>query len=134
MDESFSNECERLLRALKNIPEYWKADTGRPSSAAFKDSNGVSVDREGERVIEDAVDTLVAQRGRESVKGVVSVTVNDCKDVEALLKYAPLTDNQYHSEIHKDQQKTQLTRGQLKKLADRMQLLYKNESVLVQYK
>lgn len=45
-------DSERLYSAIKiSIPHVWKKDVNRPSSAAFKDSKGVSVDREGERKV-----------------------------------------------------------------------------------
>jgi hypothetical protein len=40
---------EWLYRMVLNKPNYWKENENRVSSAAFKDSKGVSVDRDGER-------------------------------------------------------------------------------------
>lgn len=43
------SDFEILNRAIKPFPNWWKLDVNRPSSAAFKDSRGVSVDRDGGR-------------------------------------------------------------------------------------
>ena len=40
---------EQLYRAIPNKPQLWKDSDGRPTSAIFKDSQGVSVDRDGKR-------------------------------------------------------------------------------------
>ena len=48
---NFSNEFkngETLLRGINNHPDFWKINENRPSSAAFNDSKGVSVNRTGE--------------------------------------------------------------------------------------
>lgn len=38
-------ECELLHRAIVNKPEYWNSKTKRPTSVAFRDPNGVSLER-----------------------------------------------------------------------------------------
>lgn len=97
MNERF-DENEFLLRAVypENLrPEFW--DNGRLSSAALKDEKGLSVTRTYDRTLIDSVCWM-----RNNFKGpVFSITVKDCNEVEAYVKYKPTRNNKYHSEIHR---------------------------------
>ena len=55
MDEKFASN-ESLYRGLYHM---WIEDDNTVSSAAFKDSAGVSVDRDGGRDEQDCVDRMV---------------------------------------------------------------------------
>ena len=102
LNDNFDKE-ELLIRAVypKDVlPSLWKED-GSLSSAAFKDKNGLSVSRTGDRSLEDA---LIATRKR--LSGVmVTVTVQNCLDLKLLLRYLPTDEDEYHSEIHRDEKK-----------------------------
>lgn len=107
---------EKLYRKVPNNPIMWREDGGI-STAAFKDSKGMSVDRQMKRSNLEAIETLTSHHS--DVKAIVSTSYQFCTEtIEALVIYAPCEDNIYHSEIHKDSQKPQLSRGQLKKLVD----------------
>lgn len=111
--KSFSSD-EKLFRAVpKQHPNMWK--NGTVTSAVFKDSKGVSVDRQWKRTAKEAVRVLLAARCGEY--GVVSVTKGDCDNVDAKCLYAPTKDNPYHSEIHGGAERTTLTASQAKQLA-----------------
>ena len=114
LNDNFDKE-ELLIRAVypKDVlPSLWKED-GSLSSAAFKDKNGLSVSRTGGRSLEEA---LIATRKR--LSGVmVTVTVQNCLDLKLLLRYLPTGEDEYHSEIHRDEKKAGLTSGQAKQLA-----------------
>ena len=112
MDSNFSKK-ERLYRAVLPIDMFWKSD-GSVSSAAFCDKNGLSVDRGDFREDDQVVEGMKA-RGLQG--GVVSLTVGDCIDVEALVLYKPVDDNPYHSEIHRNQTEAGLTKSQAKRLS-----------------
>jgi hypothetical protein len=43
------HQDENLFRAIKSFPNWWDPETNKPTSAAFKHSYGVSVDRQAER-------------------------------------------------------------------------------------
>jgi hypothetical protein len=94
--ENFDNN-ELLLRAVypaNRRPDFW--ENGHLSSAALKDSKGLSVDRTGGRAVSEAVDYI-----RNHLTGViVSLTVEDCNEVKAKLCYLPTKKNPFHSEIH----------------------------------
>ena len=40
---------ENLYRKIRPIEAFWDMERNRPTSGAFKDKNGLSVDRQGER-------------------------------------------------------------------------------------
>jgi hypothetical protein len=50
------SNSEILYKAIKPIDHLWKQ--GSPSSAAFKDSKGLSVDRDGGRTKSDCISVL----------------------------------------------------------------------------
>lgn len=117
--ENNIHDDERLFRRLKNIPQYWKKDTNRPTSAIFKDSKGVSVDRCNFRCQEDIINDEERLHklygGGASLKGIVSVRKENCDEV--LVKYDPVESNDYHSVIYNNEDTIVLTSGQAKKLA-----------------
>lgn len=96
MDDQF-DPSELLLRAVyppDRRPDMWHGN--RVSSAAFKDKNGLSVDRLYDRNIDDGIRSM-----RTKLHGhIISITVNDCNNVSAHVVYRPSQNNAYHSEIH----------------------------------
>ena len=116
MDSSFRNE-EKLFRAVyppEKAELFWRFD-GRVSSAAFADPNGLSVDRRGNRSIEQATSAI-----QERFTGkVVFVRVKNCTEIGAVVKYLPSNRNLYHSEIHGSETAVLLSKSQRRHLADR---------------
>lgn len=103
---------EKLYRAVRPIDMFWKED-GTLSSAAFQDSNGLSVDRGNYREDREAKRRLLM-----NLHGtVVMFSVKDCNDVTAIVKYLPTEDNEYHSEVHKSVTEKKLTKSQQRHLA-----------------
>ena len=105
---------EKLYRAVFPDSMFWKRN-GQVSSAAFLSRRGgCSVDRGNYRD-----DSVVVQdmRNRNFKGSIVAVTVQDCRDVDAIVVYAPSRTNIYHSEILKDTEHELLTAGQRKHLA-----------------
>lgn len=105
MNDVFGKE-EYLLRAVfpeSKRPDYWS--NGHLSSAAFKDSKGLSVDRTGTRSLHDSVECI-----RKHLNGfIVSLTVTACYSVHAELIYLPSASNPFHSEIHGSKTQIELT-------------------------
>ncbi len=97
MDSNFNNS-ELLLRAVYPVdrrPKFWKKN-GNLSSAALKDSNGLSVDRTGNRTLVDSLAFI-----RQNLTGnIVSIPYVLCLKVKASVFYLPSKNNPYHSEIH----------------------------------
>jgi len=125
MDANFQDN-ELLYRSIKPDVTFWK-ESGILSSAAFKDSKGLSVDRAAGRCKPLCVEFLLSRFPQSCV---ASVKVEMCKEVDALVKYAPIDceseKNEYHSEIHKSESVCKLTDGQAKKLARLATIEYGN--------
>ncbi|APO46802.1 hypothetical protein BS614_24000 [Paenibacillus xylanexedens] len=113
MDPEIKRE-EILYRALKPIPAWWKDDL--PSSAIFKDSNGVSVDRDGGRSTGNITLNFESRMGKENLRAIAIIKVEDCLDNDTVVLHKPVEDNEHHAEIHSSHDKVELTRGQARKL------------------
>ena len=114
MTEQFE-EYEKLYRAVyppEIMPMFWK-ENGEVSSAVFKDKNGLSVEREGNRNERSVVAYM-----RTFFQGlIISVTAHDCEACGAVLKYLPTRRSRYHSEIHGSEERVLLSQSQCKHLA-----------------
>src|SRR5699024_1073570 len=128
MNDNFDNR-EQLFRKVILNPNFWKKETGRPSSAVFKDSKGVSVDRDGGRDQKQVIETFKNRFGEKNMKALVTLTVECCKEVDVFLKYAPVTDNKYHTEIHNTSTEVPLTSGKARKLAKKCEIVWENNKL-----
>jgi hypothetical protein len=120
---SFINDDELLYRAIIRIPYLWKNEDNRPSSAAFKDSKGVSVDRDGEREEAEIIRILKSKFG---LKAIVKLQASYCRSIETKVVARPLEDNIFHAEIH-DLDKVTLSAAKAKKLAKACEIVFKVE-------
>ena len=117
----FSNEFlrgETLLRGINRLPDFWNDEQNRPSSAAFKDRKGLSVNRTGENGehYDGSLKYLKDELG-ERLRAVVEIDVDICNELELYLKYCPVNDNIYHSEIHKSENEPSLPSSVSRKLS-----------------
>ena len=116
MDDRFT-DGEKLFRAVypPEVAEmFWRFD-GRVSSAAFADPKGLSVNREGDRDVSQAVAAL-----KERFSGkIIFVRVKNCREIGAYVKYLPTKSDPYHSEIHGSDSVLLLSKVQRRHLADR---------------
>ena len=114
--DNFTNENEKLFRSIRPDDIYWKDKENRIlSSAAFKDSNGLSVDRQHGRTEEESVKEM-----KEKFVGtVVCVTVGICREKEAIVDYCPTDDNIHHCEIIRSHERKVLTNSQARYLASK---------------
>lgn len=110
---NFDNPEERLYRAV--YPNFFKKEDGSLSSAAFKDRNGLSVQRGDNDTTDYMVDFMLTKQKFQG--GIVSVSVQNCYDVLALPLHKPSNRSEKHSEIHRNETEPALTSGQAKKLA-----------------
>ena len=122
MDENFAPD-ERLYRGL---PSMWIGDDNRVSSAAFKDSRGVSVDRDGGREDKDCIERMVGALPQ--IAGVGRITCGEVEECGAIPKYLPVKGNEYHSEIHDSAEQVQIkSKSKSRKLANKCQLVFKKQ-------
>lgn len=119
---------ERLFRAVKFIPHLWDDETGRPSSALFKDSKGVSVDRDGGRPTEKIVGSYLNMFGEEKVRAVVFLEAWKCFQAGTYIKYTPSRRNKFHAEIHRSPNQIELTKSQQRFLAKNCIFVFQRES------
>ncbi|MPM49903.1 hypothetical protein SDC9_96637 [bioreactor metagenome] len=119
MDSAIKEE-EDLYRRVDVRPQFWKEECDRPSSALFKDSNGVSVDRSNNRSLEDIIkdeERLHRVFGSEDLKAVISVSKKTCEDKDIYVKCDPIDNNEHHCIIQRTESEVPLTSGQAKYLS-----------------
>lgn len=114
---------ERLFRAVYPpdiMPLFWK-ENGKVSSAVFKDKNGLSVERGGNRTDSEVIDNM-----RLYFYGtIICILVKDCIDCNAIIKYLPSKRSIFHSEIHGSEERKLLSQSQCKFLANRVTVIEK---------
>ena len=121
MDDSFIPE-ERLYRGIHAM---W-LDGNRITSAAFKDSGGVSVDRDGGRNEGECIERIISALPQ--ISGVGRLTSADVESCGAVTIYCPTQDNVYHSQIQDSKEQVKMPQSKARKLANRCLLVYKKES------
>lgn len=123
-------DWKEIYRRVKSKPIFMK--DGRPSSALFKDSKGVSVDRDAGRTIDDIIadeerlhslynagltDEEIKEKGEE-LKAIIGLTYEQCDSVEACVIPDPIHgENEYHALLQKSETEIQLSKSQAKSLA-----------------
>ena len=122
MDNNIPDE-EFLYRGV--VISCWNEKENRPSSAAFKDSNGVSVDRDGGRNDEECINHLLSDK---QFKAVCRLTAGDARKCDTVVKYLPIVENTFHSEIHDSEvQSAVKSTSKSRKLKNCAEVVYKNE-------
>jgi hypothetical protein len=121
MDRDFIKDEELLFRAIKPFPNWWKEKENRPSSAAFKDSMGVSVDRDAER---ENAEIIRAIEKRFDLKAIVKVKTFYCRQIQTYPFPKPLPDNAEHAEIHRSDTVIELTDSQARNLAKSCEIVF----------
>lgn len=108
------NDVEELYRAVTRKPNMWKSQEDRPSSALFKDSKGVSVDRDGGRSLDDICRSF---ERRIEMQALVSLSVGECRKLQTYPVAKPEGDNPFHAEIHDSPNRVQLSSKKARDLA-----------------
>ena len=119
---------ESLYRVVKRSRPDCITANNRVSPALFKDTNGVSVDRDGGRNEGDIVRFITEVTFPKRTKAIASLYASNCYDAGAKVKAAPSEVNPYHANIYldSDEEKGNL---QALQLADTCQLIYFAEDV-----
>ncbi len=127
MPEQPIKDNEELYRGIVNSPDFWPIGLDRPSTALFKDSKGVSVDRDGQRDELEIRKTLCANK---EFKALAKITAIKCRQAETHPVPKRIPENFFHAEIHDSPNQIQIkARGKLKKLIDSIVIIdvYKEE-------
>lgn len=128
MDTEFCVE-ELLYRGIIPTDAFISKD-GQVHSAAFKcrrDEFGLSVDRQGERTPDEALDFA---KKHLSNGPIVTITVQNVYDCGAVAVYDPIEGNKdnsqnlFHTQIYKNLECERLTNGQSKSLSKIARLVY----------
>ena len=114
MHEEFQPD-ERLYRKIRPLEQFWDSESQRPTSGAFKDQNGLSVDRQGQRQNNDAIDQLNSRLPGSGA--IVSAEYQQCMEIPVLVAYKPLPENEFHSEIHDPKDRIALASSKARKLS-----------------
>jgi hypothetical protein len=111
---------ELLFRAVKPNPVFWKSIESRPSSALFKDSLGVSIDRDGER---EEMKIISGFRNRfTDLRGIAKVKAQECLDLKCRTTPDPVAGNEFHGLILGEVE-TELSNRQARELAKKCDFL-----------
>jgi hypothetical protein len=97
MREDIVENSEKLFRAIKPPPQFWSTKENRPSSALFKDTHGVSVDRNGERE-QDDVNSFFKSRF-ENLRGLALIYASTCLEVNCRVFPKQEDGNPFHAHI-----------------------------------
>ena len=116
------NDAEKLYRAVPKKPHMWKSQEDRPSSALFKDSKGVSVDRDGGRSIDDICQAF---ERRIEMKALVCLSAGECRKLQTYPVAKAERDNPFHAEIHDSQNRVQLPSKKARDLAKAFKIVRK---------
>ena len=117
MNLNMIEQHEKLLRSIFPQDLLWDTVRNKPSSAAFKDANGCSVDRTGDRTLPDSIDYLKKRFKKNPAVAVITKTI--CDEIQVAVKYAPSKKNIYHTEIHESDDVIEISAYKLKLLSDK---------------
>ena len=118
------NNEEILYRKIHPASIFWDNEHNRPSSAAYKDKKGLSVDRLGDREENEVINSFINRFGMDKVKSVVKISVGICKELELYPIYKPSLNNEYHAEIHDSENRIEISQSKAKKLAENVQIVF----------
>jgi len=126
LDQNIGDD-EKLYRRVIINPNNWDEEENRPSSAVFKDSNGTSVDRAGERTEQQVIDNF---KNNYDLKAIVNVKAGFCRESNTYpiyTPYPPATENIYHAEIHDSNTEKQISKSKARKLAKNAEINWINK-------
>lgn len=106
-------DSEQLYRGIKNDEIHWNEKQQRLTSAVFKSSHGLSVDRCGRRGDEALLSVFAS---RMLGYGLAALLTLECRNSNTNPIAKPIDNNQFHAEIH-GQGKIELTKGQSRALS-----------------
>lgn len=124
LPEVFAPE-ENIFRAVPDAQYDFNED--KPSTAAFKDSQGLSVDRQWERQIHECKDFILAKDKFANSKAIVHISTETCKVHGANPNYKPEPDNNYHSILIRPDGTIRLSDSTRRKLKENCIVCYKRE-------
>ncbi len=110
---------EILYRGITINPDMWKPSKGRPSSAAFKQTSSLSVDRDGNREF-DEIKTNLSKNIKSQLKAIAFFSAKSCIEKKMHLRPDPNPNgknNPYHALIDDSKNIQGISRANAKYLA-----------------
>jgi len=107
---------EILYRAIPDKPNMWKPELDRLTTAVFKDSHGLSVDRDGHRNEQQVI--IDFDKRFSNKRGIVSILTKTCREIGTKPIAKPEEDNIYHAEIYDTDGSIKIKNSKVKKLRD----------------
>ncbi len=123
LNSSVIHNLEILYRAVPSNPVQWNVHKNRPSSALFKQENGVSVDRNAGRSLKKIKKHIYQNRSYEY--GIVCISARMCRLHETKPIALPVPNNKYHCEIRNNNDDKELPRSKAKKLSNAAKVIDK---------
>lgn len=122
MNSDFIEDHELLYRAVPKFPKFWKNDNKSVSSALFKNCNGVSVDRDGNRT-EESICSILQKRISNSI-AVAKLIASEARQIDVFLHPKPSSSNQFHAEIHESESQILISNSKAKQLCNIVRLIW----------
>jgi|GEM_PF-540087 len=113
---------EYLYRGV--VLNNWDLINNRISSAAFKDTGGASVDRDGGREESECIKNLLQVK---DFKAICKIKAEIVRSYGAIILYKPIKSNIFHSEIHDSTERIQMRGSKPDKLRRSSLLVYINK-------
>lgn len=117
---------EGFYRVIKRSKPNWICSDGTISSAMFKDSEGVSMDRQKDRTEQQCIQAIEKYFGSRT-KGVAKLIRCSIDDATVYIYPAYTEMNPYHVELYGTAEKTPVSNLQALRLAQSCKLLYLKE-------
>lgn len=118
-------ENENLYRAVKRSNPDYIIGKNKVSSAMFKDEDGVSVSRDGERSEKEVINSFKDSNfWSKRLKAIGKITNKDCQDINLYVIEDPSQNDKYHSLIFGDKNKKSVTNIQALRLSDKCTIVY----------
>lgn len=114
------DDREYLYRGI--VENFWNYERGTISSAAFKDKNGTSVDRDAGRDRNDCIRFL---QSKKSFFAIFRVKTFDVRAIQAIVEYLPTNENIFHSEIHDSPGRPQIRSSKANKISRKAEMVFK---------
>ena len=114
---------ELLYRVIKRSRPDCINSKGEVSPALFKDKDGVSVDRDGDRTETEVISFIIENTFPKRAKAVTMVSAKLCFEIELVVEPAPSLVNPFHANIFMDADENKRNIQALK-LADNCRLVY----------
>lgn len=113
--ELVDNPKEVLYRVIRPFDFLWDYEFNRPSPAAFKDKNGLSVSKLDNRIEKDIVEDFKKQF---DIKNIIKISVQQCLEIKVYPVNKPSKDNPYHAEIWETPETKIIAADKRKKMAE----------------